>query len=108
MNFGEYQARCMLTAVYPANLGLLYPSLGLAGEVGEVLNKIKKIFRDNDGFTSEEVRQALKDELGDVLWYLAVLSSELELPLEEIAEQNIEKLRRRHKNNTIHGSGDTR
>jgi NTP pyrophosphatase (non-canonical NTP hydrolase) len=87
---------------------IVYPTLGLANEAGEVAGKIKKIFRDKGGVIGEAERAALKDELGDVLWYLAQLCTELELTLEEVAAANLEKLASRQQRGTLYGDGDTR
>jgi NTP pyrophosphatase (non-canonical NTP hydrolase) len=109
MTLYEYQQLASTTAVYP-NTGnnLHYPVLGLGGEVGEVLNKIKKIERDSGGVLTDETREALKSELGDVMWYLSALACELKLNLDDIAQCNIEKLLSRKERGTIHGSGDAR
>ena len=97
LSFEEYQQEARQTALYPRRLdNLEYPTLGLAGEAGEVANIVKKIQRDYDGTITEDVRAKLKDELGDVLWYISACADELGLTLEEIAEFNIEKLARRH------------
>src|SRR5487761_2698598 len=89
MNFTDYQTKSRVTAKYPAiGHGVIYPTLGLVNESGEVAGKIKKVFRDKDGVIREETREALKAELGDVLWYLAQVSTELNLSLDEIAEYN--------------------
>jgi len=95
---------------YFLNIGdkFVYPTLGLVGESGEIAEKVKKIFRDNDGVLDGPRREELKKELGDVLWYLAQLSTELDLSLDEIAELNIEKLQSRLKRNKISGDGDNR
>jgi NTP pyrophosphatase (non-canonical NTP hydrolase) len=98
MNFKEYQSKASVTALYPKRLNNLeYPTLGLAGEAGEVANIVKKIQRDFGGEITEETRQKLKDELGDVLWYISACADELGLTLAEIAEFNVEKLAKRHK-----------
>lgn len=109
MTFEEYQEESRKTAVYP-NKGsnFIYPTLGLAGEAGEVAEKIKKVLRDNEGVVSEEKKAEITKELGDVLWYLANLSKELEISLEEVAQKNIEKLKSRQERNELHGSGDNR
>ena len=109
MEFNEYQSKSRKTAKYPA-IGhpVIYPALGLVNEAGEVAGKIKKIFRDKDGEISEESRAALKDELGDVLWYLAQIATELNLSLDEIAEHNIAKLYDRLERDKIRGDGDDR
>ena len=97
MNFEEYQSKASVTALYPKRLNNLeYPTLGLAGEAGEVANIVKKIQRDHGGTITEEIRAKLKDELGDVLWYISACADELGLTLEEIAAFNIEKLAARH------------
>jgi NTP pyrophosphatase (non-canonical NTP hydrolase) len=87
---------------------IVYPTLGLVNEAGELAGKVKKIFRDKDGIISNEDRQALKYELGDVLWYLAQLATELDLSLDEIAQANIDKLASRLERNRIQGEGDYR
>jgi len=109
MDFNEYQTKSRKTAGYPA-IGhpVIYPTLGLANEAGEVAGKVKKVFRDKEGQISEETREALKAELGDVLWYLAQVATELNLSLDEIAEYNIEKLYSRLERGKIQGEGDDR
>jgi len=98
MKFEEYQSEAKQTALYPRRLeNLEYPTLGLAGEAGEVANIVKKIQRDFDGVITDEVRLKLKDELGDVLWYISACADELGLTLTEIAEYNVDKLAKRHK-----------
>lgn len=87
---------------------IVYPTLGLANEAGEVAGKIKKIFRDKGGVIGETEREALKQELGDVLWYFTQICTELDLTLEEVAAANIEKLSSRQKRGTIRGDGDVR
>ena len=87
---------------------IVYPTLGLANEAGEVAGKIKKIFRDKGGVIGEAERESLKGELGDVLWYLAQICTELNLTLEEVATANLEKLRSRQQRGTIRGDGDVR
>lgn len=97
MNFEEYQKAASVTALYPKRLSNLeYPTLGLAGEAGEVANIVKKIQRDFGGEITEEIRAKLKDELGDVLWYISACADELGLTLTEIAEFNVGKLAKRH------------
>jgi NTP pyrophosphatase (non-canonical NTP hydrolase) len=109
MNFTDYQEKARLTAKYPViGQGVIYPTLGLANEAGEVSGKIKKIFRDKNGMIEDVDREALKAELGDVLWYLAQISTELHLSLDEIAEHNIQKLMDRLERGKIHGDGDNR
>jgi NTP pyrophosphatase (non-canonical NTP hydrolase) len=109
MDFKEYQAKSRNTARYPA-IGhpLIYPTLGLVNEAGEVAGKIKKVFRDKDGEINEDTRNALQSELGDVLWYLAQICTELGVSLEEVARANIEKLSDRLERGVIRGDGDNR
>jgi NTP pyrophosphatase (non-canonical NTP hydrolase) len=109
MNFTEYQTKSRVTAKYPViGHGVIYPTLGLTNEAGEVAGKIKKVFRDKDGIISDETREALKAELGDVLWYLSQTATELGLSLDEIAEYNLAKLLDRQARGKIQGDGDNR
>ena len=109
MNFEEYQKLSRETAVYPdRDNNFVYPTLGLAGESGEVAEKIKKVFRDNNEIIDEARKKELEKELGDVLWYLAQLSTELGLSFDDVACLNIEKLASRKKRGTIPGDGDNR
>src|SRR5690554_3722573 len=105
----DYQTASRKTwNVIPMDHPVIYPTLGLANEAGEVAGKIKKIFRDRAGAITEADRQELKKELGDVLWYLTQICSELDLSLQEVAEANIEKLYSRLERGVIGGSGDER
>lgn len=103
MEFIEYQRKARETAVYPVEMGLPYTALGLAGEAGEVANKVKKMIRDNATLGIQ-----VADEIGDVLWYCAMLADELGISLEEIAWRNLDKLRLRKERGTIQGNGDER
>ena len=87
---------------------IVYPTLGLANEAGEVAGKIKKIFRDKGGVIGAAERETLKHELGDVLWYLTQICTELELTLEEVAATNLGKLASRQARGTLYGEGDVR
>jgi NTP pyrophosphatase (non-canonical NTP hydrolase) len=109
MDFNEYQKETRKHAIYP-QLGnnFSYPTIGLAGETGEVAEKIKKIIRDKSGVVDEQSREEVKKELGDVLWYLSQIASELEISLEDVAQGNIEKIASRRERGTTHGSGDER
>lgn len=116
MNFNDYQRLSRRTAGYPPiGHAVIYPTLGLTNEAGEVAGKIKKIFRDKAGVLSEADREALKAELGDVLWkppaagwYLAQVCTELGLSLDEVAQHNLDKLLSRQQRGTISGDGDDR
>jgi NTP pyrophosphatase (non-canonical NTP hydrolase) len=107
--FSTYQRESRKTAlsVLPEH-PILYPTLGLVNEAGELAGKVKKIFRDRGGEIGDIEREALKQELGDVLWYLAQICTELDLPLEEVASANLAKLFDRQARNAIHGDGDNR
>ncbi|MBE3117880.1 MAG: nucleoside triphosphate pyrophosphohydrolase family protein [Candidatus Atribacteria bacterium] len=109
MNFTDYQTQSRKTAKYPP-IGhpVVYPTLGLTNEAGEVAGKIKKIFRDKSGVITAADRESLKGELGDVLWYLAQVCTELEISLDEVAEHNLEKLFSRLERGKIGGEGDNR
>lgn len=109
MTFEEYQKESRKTAQYPdIGKNFIYQTLGLAGEAGEVAEKIKKVIRDEGGIVSEDKKDDIKKELGDVLWYLAQIASELGLSLDDVARTNIEKLFSRKDRNVISGSGDNR
>ena len=103
-----YQQVAKTTAIYPREQAIIYPTLGLTGEAGEVANKVKKIIRDGSNKNDEKLVSEIKAEIGDCLWYIAVLADDFNIKLSDIASTNIEKLANRKKNNTIHGSGDTR
>tara|TARA_R110001606_G_scaffold80417_3_gene185569 strand:- start:6318 stop:6638 length:321 start_codon:yes stop_codon:yes gene_type:complete len=106
MNFSEYQKRANATAIYAEAYKIMYPTLGLAGEAGEVADKVKKIIRD--GLSLVEEKEGIAKELGDVLWYLAAVARDIGYSLEVIAEMNIEKLESRKERGALQGSGDNR
>lgn len=107
--FSAYQRESRKTwSVIGMNHSIVYPTLGLVNEAGEVAGKIKKIFRDKGGEIGAAEREALKYELGDVLWYLTQICTELDLTLEEVAAANIEKLFSRLERGQIRGEGDER
>ncbi len=111
MELNEYQKKAVFTALYDEKYKILYPALGLGNEAGEVLGKIKKWLRGDDcldGTMSAERKEAIKGELGDVLWYLAVLARDLNLDLGDIGQANIEKLQSRKERGAIKGDGDKR
>jgi NTP pyrophosphatase (non-canonical NTP hydrolase) len=108
VELAEYQQLSRRTAEYPRAAWLSYPALGLAGEAGEVAQHVKKAIRDDAGQVSDERRAAMSKELGDVLWYVAQLASELGLELDEIARENLDKLLSRQHRGVLSGSGDDR
>ncbi len=109
MDFEEYQKESKKTAKYPnAGNDIIYPTLGLASESGEVAGKIKKVIRDKGGIIDDVTKDDIKKELGDVLWYVSQIASELKLDLNDIAKANLEKLFSRLERNKIQGEGDNR
>ena len=92
----EYQRKTAIFAAYPRETALGYVGLGLAGEAGEVANQLKKIIRDDAGSLTPDRKAKILDELVDVLWYCAALARELDVPLSQVAQMNIEKLSNRH------------
>lgn len=134
MLLNEYQSRTADTAIYPGKgtpLGLIYCGLKLAGEAGEVAEKIGKAVRDDGlvditrhypateddrrnewsltaGDIADVRREALKGELGDVLWYVASAARELGYDLADIAAANLDKLADRKSRGALSGSGDNR
>ena len=121
MNLNDYQKEAISFAIYPKSKEWdlpLYPALGLAGEAGEVAEKIKKLMRDTDAnilfLTDAQKLEKMREraeiakELGDVLWYVANLAADIDYDLEEIAGMNIEKLQSRKERNALKGSGDNR
>lgn len=116
MTLNDYQKAALTTAVYPREFKAIYPALGMAGEAGEVADKMKKIIRDTDikrneqGAIEIEPKKAaeIAKEVGDVLWYVATMANDLGISLESIAAMNIEKLQSRKRRGVLGGSGDNR
>ncbi len=134
MNFADYQAAAVKTAIYPPDAAIFYPALGLAGEVGElaekvidvecpatqrdtlglakhtglIANQVKKILRDDNGVLTPERKSAIASEIGDICWYLAALAYDIGVDLEDIAQENLDKLASRQERGTIKGDGDNR
>lgn len=110
MQFNEYQKQALTTVLSTGDnfKDLLHWVLGLNGEAGEVAEKLKKIIRDKNGIVSEEDKQELAKELGDVLWYIAVFAHDLGVPLDSVAEGNIAKLASRKQRGKLTGNGDNR
>ncbi len=106
LDLKEYQEKASETAIYPKSLdgGIYYAAIGLAGEVGELLNKIKKIARDK----AEVDVEGIKGELGDVLWYCSQIAKELNIDMNDVAEYNLNKLKDRKARGVISGNGDNR
>jgi len=103
VDFKSYQDMASETAVYKTEHSVIYPALGLAAEAGEVANKVKKILRDGN-FN----REAIADEVGDCLWYIAALCRDLNVDMKELAKNNLRKLHDRKLRGVIQGSGDKR
>lgn len=108
MILDDYQTQAATTAVYDDAFSITYPALGLFSEAGEIAGKLKKGLRDNDGIISDELAETLALELGDVLWYVAMLAADLGFTLDEIARANLAKLADRQDRGVIQGSGDNR
>ena len=107
-DFNAYQRSSARTAIYPEEHRILYPALGLAGEAGEVANKVKKLIRDGPDGRPDDWREQISSEIGDVLWYCAALATDLNLTLGAVAGENLNKLSARKEAGTIGGSGDKR
>lgn len=112
MDFNEYQQAAMSTAIFKPEYEIIYPTMKLCGEAGEVAEKIAKVYRDQPDarvyFETPEFKQAIKKELGDVLWYIAAISRTFKIDLSDVAESNIAKLADRKARGVINGSGDER
>jgi len=118
LTLNSYQRRAGNTSIYPGQgliEGILYCSLGLAGEAGEVAGRVKKILRDDKLTSFEDVsalspdrKRAIVRQLGDALWYIARLASELDMPLSKVAQMNLDKLHTRQTLNRLTGQGDSR
>ena len=113
MKLDKYQKKAAEFDLFETTVDLKSPGflekvLGIAGEAGEVTDKVKKIIRDKGGYASEEDRMEIAKELGDVLWYVANVARYMGVSLSDIAEGNIEKLASRKKRNKLHGEGDNR
>jgi len=109
MHANEYQDRALETAIYPnRGANFVYPALGLVGEAGEVADKLKKVIRDGNGVLTDAVKDAVAAELGDTMWYIAVLASEIGYNLDEIMAKNLSKLNSRKQRGVLSGSGDAR
>ncbi len=110
MTLDEYQAAALTTAQWHGDelIDLTHWALGVTGEAGEIAEKVKKIIRDAKGEVSAEAKQEIMKEVGDVLWYLSILSHHLGYKFDVVGQHNIEKLKNRKQQNKISGSGDNR
>ena len=108
MTLDQYQEEALKTAIYPEDKKIIYPTLGLTGEAGEVAEKVKKVIRDNNQEFTDEKKRQIALEISDVLWYCAALSHDLGYTLGEIGQMNVDKLASRQQRNKIGGSGDER
>lgn len=106
LTLNQYQKMALETAIYPQPI--IYPTLGLTGEAGEVSDKVKKVLRDNNSIFTEDKKTEIAKEVGDVLWCCATLSHDIGYTLEEIAQMNYDKLHSRQLRGKLHGSGDNR
>ena len=109
MDFNEYQKESRKTAKYPKiGKNFVYPTLGVVGEAGEVAEKVKKVFRDDNKKLTKKRKEEIIKELGDLLWYVAQIATELDVTFESIAKDNLKKLKSRLKRGKIKGDGDNR
>lgn len=108
MEINKYQELALTTKTYGAGVEIIYPTIKLNGEAGEVAEKVGKVLRDNEGVFSDYIKLEIAKEVGDVLWYCAALASDLGMNLSDIAEMNLAKLASRKERDKIHGSGDNR
>ena len=108
MTLNKFQQAALETAVYPKEYKIIYPALGITGEAGECSEKVKKIIRDNNGEFTDEKKREIAKEIGDVLWYCAILANDIGYSLETIGQMNIDKLLSKTKRHVISGSGDNR
>jgi len=104
-----YEMKAGQTAIFPKYKALEYLALGLTSEAGEVAGKVKKLIRDGEDVEGFELKKiAIASEIGDVLWYCAMMANEVGVPLNDIMKDNLKKLHGRKVRGTLHGSGDNR
>lgn len=108
LDFAEYQRQASKTAIYDDADVVVYPALGLLSEAGEVAGKIKKVLRDDKGQFLPEKRHEIAKEIGDVLWYISALCTDLDVDMEAVAQGNLDKLNSRLSRGVLGGSGDNR
>jgi NTP pyrophosphatase (non-canonical NTP hydrolase) len=108
MELNDYQKKALVTKTYGAGMKIIYPTIKLNGEAGEVAEKVGKALRDNAGVFDDAKKLEIAKEIGDVLWYCSALADDIGYTLEQIAELNIAKLTSRKERDLIHGDGDNR
>lgn len=108
MTIEEYSKRAIATATYGLGDSIIYPTLGLNGEAGEVAEKVKKVLRDKYGVFDDEIKHDMAKEIGDIIWYCNALARDIGYSLTEIMEMNVVKLESRKLRGVISGSGDNR
>lgn len=108
MTVNDYQKAAMSTAIYPKDSEVAYLALAMCGEAGELADKVKKVIRDHNGVYADDLRRAIAEELGDVMWYAANLADAIGYDLEGVCKMNIEKIESRRQRGKIHGEGDHR
>lgn len=106
MTFNEYQKEAFKSSFYEGDLS--YKALAINGEAGELAEHVKKMLRDDDGILTNIRREALKKELGDILWYMSMMAKELGISFDDIAVSNLVKIRDRKERGVLRGSGDNR
>ena len=104
-----YETQAGQTAIFPKEKALEYLALGLTSEAGEVAGKVKKLIRDGEDVEGFEMKKiAIASEVGDVLWYCAMMAKEVGVPLGDIMQENLKKLHSRKERGKLSGSGDER
>lgn len=113
MNFNDYQTQAASTLTQDHAYGdfdaqLMAQILGLVGESGEFAEKVKKLIRDKAGKIGEEDKAELLKEVGDILWYVNIVSHLLGSSLEQVAQDNLDKVLSRKDRGVTKGKGDNR
>lgn len=108
MKFSDYSNKAYKDFIFTEENAMTVFTLGLCGESGEVAEKFQKVIRDQRGEITDEFKQTIKKELGDVLWYMNAIAKQLDIPLEDIAKANLDKIESRATRGTLRGSGDNR
>lgn len=110
MTFDEYQKQALTTAhnTHEPLMEKTIWAMGVAGEAGEVVEKWKKIVAYNEGKVTQQDKDELAKELGDVVWYIAVMAHSLGLSFDDIMQRNVKKLQDRKQRGVITGKGDNR